>query len=250
MVSPDPRKFCFCVTATARPVCLPWTTKAAVLAQQVAQRRHIEVRTIAIVAQVLPWSLNGGTVVATVIAQWTPLIDQKRHNGGTRKADVSLKLIHDVRILLGDQWPTTVHPFCDHGDVCAFILPPLSDLWATDLLGNLYATVLSMLKTSRRPWRPWRCLNVLCAILERPRQPFGLPSAFNGDLASFVVAQGRQKGRSPYVNRFSKESFKRGYYLNLRSCFYHGGIRFLKHHRDIYIYIYIYYIHIHIYIYI
>ena len=82
--------------------------------------------------------------------------------------------------------------------VC-FPLPPLSDLWATDLLGDLCATVLNMLKTSRRPWRPWRCLNVLCATLERPGQPFGLPSAYNGDLASFVVAQGRDKGRSPCV---------------------------------------------------
>ena len=56
-----------------------------------------------------------------------------------------------------------------------------------------------MLKASRRPWRPWRCLNVLCTTLERLRQPFGLLSAFNGDLASFVVAQGRHKGRSHYV---------------------------------------------------
>ena len=149
------------------------------------------------VAQVLPWSLNGGTVVTTVIAQWTPLVGQRRHSGGTRKADVSLKLIHNVRIfLLGDQWSTIVHPFCDHGDVCAFILPPLSDLWATDLIGDLCATVLNMLKTSRRPWRPWRCLNVLCATLERPRRPFCLRSAFNGDLTSFVVAQGRYKGGS------------------------------------------------------
>ena len=30
--SPKPRKFCFCVTAAARPLCLHWTTKAAVLA--------------------------------------------------------------------------------------------------------------------------------------------------------------------------------------------------------------------------
>ena len=101
--------------------------------------------------------------------------------------------------LLGDQWPTTVHPFWDHGNVCAFILPPLSGLWATDRLGDLCATVLNMLKTSRQPWRPWQCLNVLCATLERPRQPFGLPSAFNGDLARFVVTQGRHKGRSPCV---------------------------------------------------
>ena len=194
--SPEPRKFCFCVTAAARPLCLPWTTKVAVVAQQVAQRRQSGGRTVAMVAQVLPWSLNGGRVVATVIAQWTPLVGQRRHKEGRRVARIDTQCSH---FLLGDQWPTTVHPFCDHGDVCAFILPPLSDLWATDLLGDLCATVLNMLKTSRRPWRPWRCLNVLCATLERPRQPFCLLSAFNDDLARFVVAQGRHKGRSPCV---------------------------------------------------
>ena len=36
-----PRKFCFCVTAAARPrpLCLPWTTKAAVVSQQVLNFR-------------------------------------------------------------------------------------------------------------------------------------------------------------------------------------------------------------------
>ena len=201
--SPKPRKFCFCVTAAARPLCLPWTTKAVVVVQQVAQRRQSGGRTIAKAAEGLPWSPNGGTVVATVMAQWTLLVGQMRHNGGTRKAGALLKLIHNVHnntyFLQGDQWPTTVHPFCHHGDVCAFFLPPLSDLWATDLLGDHCATVLNMLKTSRRPWRPWRCLNVLCTTIERPMQPFCLLSAFNGDLASFVVAQGRQKGRIPWV---------------------------------------------------
>ena len=201
--SPKPRKFCFCVTAAARPLCLPWTTKSAVVAQQVVQRRQSGGWTIAKVAEGLPWSPDGGTVVATVIAQWTLLVGQRRHNGGTRKAEALLKLIHNVNnstyFLRGDQWPTTVHPFCHHGDVCAFLLPPSSDLWATDLLGDLCATVLNMFKTSRRPWRPWRCLNVLCTTIERPRHPFCLPSAFNGDLASFVVAQWRQKGRSSCV---------------------------------------------------
>ena len=44
------------------------------------------------------------------------------------------------------------------------------------------------------------------AMSERPvyhpwttKQPFGLFSAFNGDLASFVVAEGRHKGRIPCV---------------------------------------------------
>ena len=179
------------------------------MAQQVAQRRQSGGRAIAKAAKGLPWSPNGGTVVATVIAQWMLLAGQRKHNGGTRKAEAWLKLIHNVHnstyFLQGNQWPTTMHPFCDHGDVYAFILPPLSNLWATDLLGDLCATVLNMLKTS---WRPWRCLNVLCTTLERPRQPFCHLSAFNGDLASNVVAQGRHKGRSPCV---------KGYYWTTRS---------------------------------
>ena len=71
--------------------------------------------TIAMVAQVLPWSLNGSTVVATVIAQWTPLVGQRRHNDGFMKAGVSLKLIHTVRIFF------TGRPMTDH---CASILRP------------------------------------------------------------------------------------------------------------------------------
>ena len=90
-------------------------------------------------------------------------------------------------------------------------LPPLSDLWETNLIDDLCATVFNILKTSWRPWRPWRSLNVLCATLERPmneRQPFGLLCAFNGDLASFVVAQGRHKGLSPCA-----KGYKRGFCL-------------------------------------
>ena len=142
--SPKPRKCCFCVTAAARPLCLPWMTKSAVVAQQVAQRRQSGGRTIAKVAEELPWSPDGDTVVATVIAQWTLLVGQRRHNGGTRKAEALLKLIHNAHnstyFSRDDQWPTTVHPFCHHGDVCAFPLPPSSDLWATNLLGDLCAT--------------------------------------------------------------------------------------------------------------
>ena len=123
------RKFCFCVTAAARPLCLPWTIKAAVVAQQVAQKRQSEGRTIAMVPQVLSWSLNGGTVVATVIAQWTPWVGQKRHNGGTRKADVSLKLMFafftgrqmadHCASILRPRWCVCLHP--------AFFERPVSD---------------------------------------------------------------------------------------------------------------------------
>ena len=51
---------------------------------------------------------------------------------------------------------------------------------------NFTATMASMAMSERPMCHPWTT-----------RQPFRLPSAFNGDLASFVVAQGRHKGRSP-----------------------------------------------------
>ena len=98
------------------------------MAKQVAQRRQSEGRTIAMVAQVLPWSLNVGTVVATVIAQWAPLVGQRRHNGGTRKAGVSLKLINNVRIFY---WATNGRPLCIHSATTAMYVPSSCLLWAT-----------------------------------------------------------------------------------------------------------------------
>ena len=77
----------------APPLCVPWITKTAVEAQQVVQNGG---RTIIMVAQGLPWSPNGGTVVATVIAQWTLLVRQRKHSGVTREAEASHKLVHNV----------------------------------------------------------------------------------------------------------------------------------------------------------
>ena len=114
-------------------------------------------------------------------------------------AQIHTQCMQQYAFLRGDQWPTPVHPFCYHDDACAFLLPPLSDPWATYLLGDLCATVLNMLKTSWRPWRPWWCLNVLCTTFEWPRRPFGLLCTVNGDLASFVVALEKHKYLSPCV---------------------------------------------------
>ena len=174
-----------------------------IMSQQVAQRRQSGGRTIAKVAQGLPWSPNGGTVVATMITQWTLLVGQRSHNGGTRKAVASLKLIHNVH---NSSHFFTGRPMADHCAsnlrpwrcVClppASFEPPLGDRPPR----RPFCDCLNMLKTSRRPWRPWQCLNVLRTTLERPRQPFGLLSAFHDDLASFVVAQGKHKGRSPCI---------------------------------------------------
>ena len=125
---PRTRKACFWVTAAARSLCVPWTTKTTVVTQQVVQRRQSGGRTIAMVAQGLQSSPNGGTVVATVIAQWTLLVSQRRPKCGTGEAKSSLKLIHNVyNSTLFTGWPMIpVHLFCDlGGDVCAFLL------WAT-----------------------------------------------------------------------------------------------------------------------
>ena len=62
-------------------------------------------------AEGLPWSPNGGTVVDTVISQWTLLVGQRRHNGGTRKAEASLKLIHNVH---NSTHLFTGRPMADH----------------------------------------------------------------------------------------------------------------------------------------
>ena len=86
------RKFCFCVTAAARPLYVHWTTKTAVVAQQVVQRRQSGGRTIAIVVQGLLRSPSWATVVATVC--W------------------------------GGQCPTLVYSFCDQRR-CVY-LPPAS----------------------------------------------------------------------------------------------------------------------------
>ena len=51
----------------------------------------------------------------------------KGHSDDAREEEASLKSIHSVynssHFLRGDQWPTPVHPFCDHSDACAFLMP-------------------------------------------------------------------------------------------------------------------------------
>ena len=130
-------------------------------------------------------------------SQWSLNTRYKSTKGGTivvrgrQKHRSYWKIMFTIKhiILSGDYWRTFVHPFCDHSDACASLLPRLSDHQVTDLLGDLCATVLIALKTSWRPWHPWWRLAVLCATCERPRQLFGLRCASNGDLVSFVVAQ-------------------------------------------------------------
>ena len=75
---------------------------------------------------------------------------------------------------------------CNDGDVYAFLLPPLSDLWVgvTDLLCDLCATVLNMLKISQwschpcwglndHPWTTKRAFRPSLSLQQRPDQCCG-----------------------------------------------------------------------------
>ena len=103
---------------------------------------------------------------------------------------------HRTHLLPSDHCATTVPPFCNHGNASASILPPLSNLYEINILGDHCATVLNMFKTSRRPWRPWRCLNLLCTTFERPMQPVCLLSASNDGPGTFY-GRTREAQRSP-----------------------------------------------------
>ena len=59
------------------------------------------------------WSAKGGTVMV---------------QGSQKHRSNWYTMFKTVRIILrGEQWPTPVHPSCNHGHACAFLLPPLSD---------------------------------------------------------------------------------------------------------------------------
>ena len=161
--SPKPRKFCFCVTAAARSLCLPWTTKAADVAQQVAQRRQSGGRTIAKVAQGLPWSPNGGTVVATVISQWSAKgVIQGRQKPRSKWCTMFIT----VRIFYG---ATDGRPLCNHSASTAMCVPSSCLLWATseqptssatfvrlfEHAQNFTATMASMATSERPVYHPW-----------------------------------------------------------------------------------------------
>ena len=101
---------------------------------------------------------------------------QSCYNGGRSIAQMDKQCLQEYAFFYG---ATNGRPVCIHSAttaMCAFPLPSLSDLRSTDRLGDLYAAVLKMLKSSRRPWRPWRRgLNVLCATVEEPRHNFRSP---------------------------------------------------------------------------
>ena len=146
----------------------------------------------------LLWSSNRGTVVATAIVQGT--INRPKEEQWRQKHRSNWYTVFTTaRNFMGDQWSTPMHPFCDHGDVRAF----LCLLWATCEWPTSSATFVRLFWTCPKfhgehgvHGEVWTSCG---ATLERPRQTFGIVCAPSSDLASFVVAQGRHKDRSPCV---------------------------------------------------
>ena len=103
---------------------------------------------------------------------------------GRSSAQIDAQYLQQVFYGATDDRPLCIHCATTPMRVClrpAFFERPVSDRpprWP-------FVTVLNMFKTSRRPWHPWRGLNVLRATFERPWQPSGLLYAFNGDLSQF-----------------------------------------------------------------
>ena len=83
------------------------------------------------VAVVAEWRHSGRHCDRSMEAVGRPKEAQWWYKEGRSVARIDTQCSQHTYFLRGDQWPATVHPFCHHGDVCAFLLPPLSDLWAT-----------------------------------------------------------------------------------------------------------------------
>ena len=96
----------------------------------------------------------------------------------------------------GDQWPTPIHPFCDHGDTCAFLL------WATCERPTSSATFVRLfwtVKISRRPWCPCRGLNVLCATPLTTKATSRPPLCLQWRPGQFCGRTREAQSRSPCV---------------------------------------------------
>ena len=105
--------------------------------------------------------------------------------------------------------PTTGRPLRTHSGNSSASRPlHLSKLWTTNLLGDIYATVLKTSLILWREWHPARCLIIPCANFEWPMQPFVLLWTSNCELASSIIAQGKQAQRSQALCKGSLTSIR------------------------------------------
>ena len=133
-----------------------------------------EGKTMAMVAQGLPWSPNGGIIVATVVVQCTLLVAQRRHRGGTRE-EASPRLSECFAAWRIYHVATIGRPVRIHFATITMPLRPFCLIWAAIEQSTTSAT--------------------LCNTFERPRQPCSLLWASNGDLANLMVPWVRHKVR-------------------------------------------------------
>ena len=85
---PKPGKFCLCVTAAARLLCVPWATKTAAVAQQVVQRRQNHRHGGSRVAVVAEWRHSGRHSYRSMDPSGRPKEAQWWHKGGRSIAQI------------------------------------------------------------------------------------------------------------------------------------------------------------------
>ena len=94
---------------------------------------------------------------------------------------------------------TNGRSLCIHSAPTAMRVPSSCLLWATCERTTPRWPLCDCFEHAQNFMASMRGLNVLCVTLERPRQHFCVFCTFKGDVVSFVIAQGRHKGRSPRV---------------------------------------------------
>ena len=132
-----------------------------------------------------------GTVVATIVILCTCLVGQNIDKGGTRGADASPrsrdKVCNKTYKWCGDHRRSIMQPFCNEGNVCASLLPHLSEHWAIKLLDDFWVTILKRFKTSWWPRRPWQCLNIQSQIAKFMRPTWGPPGSCQPQMGPMLV---------------------------------------------------------------
>ena len=119
--------FCFCVTAAARPLCVPWTSKTAVVSQQVVQRRQSGGRTIVMVSMVAEWRHSGRHSDCSMNAIGRPKEVQWWYKGGRSIAQIDTHCLQLYELFYGT---TNGRPLCIHSVTTAMRVPSFSLLWA------------------------------------------------------------------------------------------------------------------------
>ena len=113
--SPKHRKLCFCVTSTARPLCVPWATQTVVVAQQVVHRRQ------RVEAEPSPWWLKSCRD-RRMEAEWSPQWSLNGRYWSAKEVQWWYKAGRSI---------AHGRPLCIHSATTAMRVPSSCLLWAT-----------------------------------------------------------------------------------------------------------------------